>query len=169
MKTAIYARVSTDRQDTGNQTLILQDWLKSRGWELAAVYEEQESAWKAGHQRVLSRLINDARLGKFKQVVVWALDRLSREGITGISSVWNRLGEYHVRLISHEEQWTESPNEVTPLLLAIFGWIANMESKRRSERTKAGLLNARHGGKVLGRPKGSKDRKKRNRRQRITL
>jgi len=36
-----------------------------------------------------------------------------------------------------------------------------MESKRRSERTKAGLDRARREGKQLGRPQGSKDRKKR--------
>jgi len=36
-----------------------------------------------------------------------------------------------------------------------------MESKRRSERTKAGLERAKREGKKLGRPEGSKDKKKR--------
>jgi DNA invertase Pin-like site-specific DNA recombinase len=38
-----------------------------------------------------------------------------------------------------------------------------MESKRRSERTKAGLQRAISQGKTLGRPKGAKDKKKRRR------
>lgn len=49
------------------------------------------------------------------------------------------------------------------LLLAIAGWVAKMESSRRSERTKAGLARALTQGKKLGRPSGSKDDKKRNR------
>ena len=47
------------------------------------------------------------------------------------------------------------------LLLAIAGWVARMESNRRSERTKAGLARAVAQGKGLGRPPGSKDKKKR--------
>ena len=42
-----------------------------------------------------------------------------------------------------------------------------MESQRRSERTKAGLARAKAQGKRLGRPPGSKDRRKRRRRQRL--
>jgi len=36
-----------------------------------------------------------------------------------------------------------------------------MESQRRSERTKAGMARAKAQGKVLGRPKGAKDRRRR--------
>jgi len=42
-----------------------------------------------------------------------------------------------------------------------------MESQRRSERTKAGLARVRAQGKHLGRPSGSKDKRKRRRRQRL--
>ena len=41
------------------------------------------------------------------------------------------------------------------------GRSARMESQHRSERTKAGLAKIRAQGKKLGRPKGSKDKKKR--------
>ena len=50
------------------------------------------------------------------------------------------------------------------LLLAIAGRVARMESNRRSERTKAGLQRAISQGKRLGRPPGSKDKKRRSRR-----
>ncbi|MBU2536467.1 MAG: hypothetical protein KKD83_09940 [Chloroflexi bacterium] len=43
-----------------------------------------------------------------------------------------------------------------------------MESQRRSERTKAGLARVKAQGKCLGRPPGSKDKRKRRRRQRFT-
>jgi DNA invertase Pin-like site-specific DNA recombinase len=50
------------------------------------------------------------------------------------------------------------------LLLSIVAWVARMESNRRSERTKAGLARAVAEGKRLGRPTGSRDKKKRSRR-----
>jgi DNA invertase Pin-like site-specific DNA recombinase len=42
---------------------------------------------------------------------------------------------------------------VRPLLIAIFGWIAEQERTRLIERTKAGLEWARREGKRLGRPR----------------
>jgi len=50
------------------------------------------------------------------------------------------------------------------LLYALTGWVARMESQRISERTKAGLTRVKAQGKRLGRPPGSKDKRKRKRR-----
>lgn len=164
MQVTIYARVSTGSQDTQNQVTVLRQWAKQRGYELVAVYKEEESAWKAGHQRQLARLLQDARRGKFAIVLVWALDRLSREGALAILSLVHRLAAYRVKVISYQESWTEAPGELGELLYALTGWVARMESQRRSERTKAGLARAIAQGKRLGRPKGSKDKKKRKKR-----
>ena len=49
--------------------------------------------------------------------------------------------------------------------MAICGWVASEESKRRSERTKAGLERLKREGKVLGRPAGSVDKRKRQKRR----
>ena len=72
VKSCIYSRVSTSEQDTQNQTMVLTDWAKQRGFEIAKVYEEEELAWKTGHQRALAQLLNDARRGKFTVVLVWS-------------------------------------------------------------------------------------------------
>jgi len=61
--------------------------------------------------------------------------------------------------------WTEAPGDLTELLYALTGWVARMENQRRSERTKAGLARVKAQGKQLGRPPGSKGRRKRKRRQ----
>jgi DNA invertase Pin-like site-specific DNA recombinase len=53
------------------------------------------------------------------------------------------------------------PGEIGEILYAIAGWVARMESQRRSERTKAGLARVKVQGKSLGRPQGAKDKKKR--------
>lgn len=165
MKAGIYSRVSGAEQNTQNQTMVLTDWASQRGFDVVRVYEEKESAWKAGHQRQLSQLKADAARHRFDVVLVWALDRLSREGALAILSLVHTLKAYGVRIISYQEGWTEAPGELAEVLYSIAGWVARMESQRRSERTKAGLARIKAQGKRLGRPLGSKDKRKRRRRQ----
>ncbi|MFC2042026.1 recombinase family protein [Chloroflexota bacterium] len=161
----IYSRISTQDQNTANQVDVLSGWAKQRGFTLTEIYQEQESAWKNGHQRELSHLLDDARKRKFDTVLVWALDRLSREGPLAILTLVNRLKTCGVKVISYQESWTEAPGELGELLYALSGWVARMESQRRSERTKAGLARVVSQGKRLGRPSGSKDKRKRRKRR----
>jgi len=167
MKVALYLRVSTTEQDIVNQLPALEDYAKRRGFEIVQTYSENGTAWKAGHQTELARLFEDARRGKFQVVLVWALDRLSREGPLAILSLVDKLKKYNVRIISYQESWTEAPGELSDILYAITGWVARMESQRRSERTKAGLERARLEGKPIG--KRGPDKKKRKRRAIKTL
>jgi len=81
-----------------------------------------------------------------------------------ILTLVNRLKICGVRVLSYQESWTEAPGELGELLFAIAGWVTRMESQRRSERTKAGLVRLVAQGKKLGRPKGSKDKRKRKKR-----
>lgn len=99
MKICIYSRVSTGDQDPTNQSAVLTEWAGQRGFDIVKVYEEQESAWKAGHQRELANLLDDARKRKFDAVLVWALDRLSREGPLAILSLVNRLKICGVKVV----------------------------------------------------------------------
>jgi len=63
----------------------------------------------------------------------------------------SKISRHGVKVLSYQESWTEAPGELGELLFAIAGWVARMESQRRSERTKAGLERARLKGKKLGR------------------
>lgn len=162
-KVAIYSRVSTGEQETANQTAILHEWAMRRGFDHYAIYSEEESAWKAGHQHELARLIEDARKHRFDIVLVWALDRLTREGPLAILKLIDTLKRHGVRVFSYQESWTEAPGELGELLYALVGWVARMESQRRSERTKAGMARrARELGRQL--PVRGKDKRKRSRR-----
>jgi len=163
MKCCIYCRVSTSEQELQNQLTVLTEWAEQRGFQVVQVYQEEESAWRAGHQRELARLVGDARKRKFRVVLVWALDRISREGSAAILGIVSKLSRSGVKVLSYQESWTEAPGELGELLFAIAGWVARMESQRRSERTKAGLARARAQGRRLGRPPGSKDKRKRRR------
>lgn len=163
LRAAVWLRVSTGEQHAANQLPDLQAWAARRGWEAVKVYEVQESAWRGAHQKALSEVYQDARLGRFDVLLVWALDRLSREGIAATLEIIQRLGRHQVRVLSLQESWTEVEGPMQELLLSIVAWVARMESNRRSERTKAGLARAVAEGKKLGRPPGAKDTKKRKR------
>jgi len=169
VKAALYLRVSSTDQKTDNQLPVLEAWAKQRDFKVVAIYSENESAWRNGHQAELKRLLEDARKYKFDLVLVWALDRLSREGSAAILNLVNALKRYNVRVISYQESWTEAPGEIGEILYAIAGWVARMESQRRSERTKAGLARIKAQGKRLGRPPGSTDKRKRRRRPKFNV
>jgi putative DNA-invertase from lambdoid prophage Rac len=163
MKCVIYARVSTEEQHTENQIRELKEFIGQRGWEIVEVYAENETAWKAGHQREWARLKQDALNRKFEIVVVWALDRVTRQGVGYLFQQIKALKDYNVKLVSMKEAWLETLTDLTEVFIALIAFIASYESKRRSERTKAGMDRARAGGKHIGRPVGSKDGKKRRR------
>ena len=66
------------------------------------------------------------------------------------------FSEFGCDVISYQEAFTETIStspEMRDIFLAVYGWVANMESKKISERTKAGMERARAGGKNVGRPK----------------
>jgi DNA invertase Pin-like site-specific DNA recombinase len=105
----IYSRVSTNKQDAVNQIKVLESWAQERGLEVIAVYTETEPAWRDGHQQEPARLVRHARKGRFRFVLVWALDRLSRLGSLSILSLIHRLATYGVKALSHQGSWTEGP------------------------------------------------------------
>jgi putative DNA-invertase from lambdoid prophage Rac len=155
-KAAIWARVSTDRQETDNQLRILREMAARRGLEVAKVYTIEASAWTGRHRQQLTQAINEGRAGEFSVLLLWALDRLSREGPLEMLKAVDSFGKAGVRVISYEEPWTEVSNEMLDLLLAITGWVARQESRRKSERVKIGMERARAEGKHMGRPARSR-------------
>jgi len=171
MKAACYLRVSTGQQDVSNQLPPIRAWCESRGYELVEIYQENESAWKAGHQHELRRLLNDVRGGrrKFDCLVIWALDRLCRQGIGAVLQLISSFETYGCHVISIQESWTQDTGPMRELFIAIAAWAGKFESDRRSERTKAGLARAVAGGRQLGRPVGKKDGKKRRKKRPVVF
>lgn len=148
---ALYARVSTEHQTTANQLDDLQRLAVARGWT-PVLYEEKESAAK--RRPVLDRLMDEARRGKVRAVVVWALDRLDRNMLACLARVveLDRLG---VTVVSVREPWLDTSGPTRSLLVAVFGWVAEQERARLIERTRAGLDRARREGRHIGRPRAS--------------
>ena len=168
MKAALYLRVSTTEQNVDNQLPALEAYAESRGWQIVETYRENESAWRAGHQRELARLLADIRGGKRKYdvLLIWALDRLSRQGIGPLLQLINSFEVYGCHVVSVNESWTHpDAGPMREMFIAMSAWAAKFESDRRSERTKAGLARAIANGKKLGRPAGKKDSKPRRKKR----
>lgn len=153
MKIAMYVRVSTNdgRQTVDNQTLPLREWAGRLGGAIVKEYIDEASGSK-GDRKALSQLLEDAHRREFDVVLIWALDRLSREGIARMTVYLERLKGCGVRVLSHQEPWLDTAGPVADLLIAIFGWVAQQERSRIRERVLAGLKIARAKGKRLGRP-----------------
>jgi len=160
---AIYARVSTEEQTTDNQVPVLKEAAARRGWEVADIYTEEASAWRAGHQLELKNLLMRASYHEYDILLVWALDRLTREGIGSIMHLFSTFRTYGVQVISYQEPWLEQAGPMADLLTAVAGWAAEFESARRSERIKAAFARKRARGEPVGRQPGAKDKSPRKR------
>jgi DNA invertase Pin-like site-specific DNA recombinase len=152
MKIAIYARVSTDKQDTENQLAQLRQFAPTQGWQVVQEYIDIESGSKSDRPE-FQRMFRDASKRKFDLVLFWALDRLSREGVLATLQHLNRLESYGVGFRSFTEPYFDSCGVFKDAVIAIMATLAKQERVKRSERTKAGLAIARARGKTLGRPK----------------
>lgn len=166
-KVALYVRVSKndESQDPQNQLNPLRDYAKALGGEIVCEYVDLASGGNGDRQNFI-QMLEDADKRKFDLVLIWALDRLSREGISNTLGYLERLKRSGIALKSLQESWLDTRDEgLGQLLLAIFSWVAQQERRRIVERTKAGLERARKQGKTLGRPKGSKDKNSKGRRK----
>lgn len=151
MKIAIYARVSTDKQDTENQLAQLREFATKQGWQITREYTDYESGSKSDRIE-FRQMFEDASRRKFDLVLFWALDRLSREGVLETLQHLNRLTSYGVGFRSYTEQFFDSCGVFKDAIIAIMATLAKQERVKRSERTKAGLARVKAAGKALGRP-----------------
>jgi DNA invertase Pin-like site-specific DNA recombinase len=93
---------------------------------------------------------------EFDLLLVWSLDRFSREGMAATIGHLQRLASHGVGFRSFTEEHLSTENElVRNILLATLASLAKLEREKISQRTKAGLERARANGMVLGRPKFS--------------
>jgi DNA invertase Pin-like site-specific DNA recombinase len=76
-------------------------------------------------------------------LLVWALDRVSREGIGRMVGYIEQLRAAGIRVLSHQESWLDTGGPVGELVLAIFAWVAKQERERIGERVRAGQTRAR--------------------------
>ncbi len=158
---ALWERVSDAHQDTGAQHHALAQEAERRGLTVARVFDVTASGFHGQQEHQLTELVAGLRRGEYGVVICWAIDRLTRQGISETLQAVHRITDAGGTLISLQEPWVETSGELRDLLLSIVGWVANFESKRRSERIKSGLARRKAAGLPVGRVTGAKDRKPR--------
>jgi DNA invertase Pin-like site-specific DNA recombinase len=163
MKVAIYARVSLDEkdknsrqfQDPENQLVQLRDFCKAMQYEIVEEYVDKMSGANPARP-AFRKMLNDALLRRFQGIIVWKLDRFSREGIIPTMSYIKQLKDRGAWVKSMTESWLDTGQEgITDMVLAIMSWASAEERKKISERTKAGIERK----KALGKWKGGRPKK----------
>ena len=150
-RVALYARVSTsDRdQDPETQLIALRDFVNANGIEVHREYGDRAPANDLVHRTAWRELLDDAATKRFKNVVVFKLDRAFRsvKHMHDTLSAWEMAG---VGFQSMRENF-ETTTAVGRLMLNILGSLAEFELELIRERVKAGMDRARRQGKRIGR------------------
>jgi putative DNA-invertase from lambdoid prophage Rac len=169
-KAAVWLRVSTGHQDVGNQVPDVERFTAHHGYDVTATYTTSDSAYKNGggkdYKAALQQALDDAHAGKFRVLVVWALDRIVRDEESGAEAALRIIRQFRqrgVQVVSVRESWLNGSPEVQDVLVAFAGWMAQMESRRKSERIRAGLARRAAEGKPVGRQPGAADKRPRKR------
>jgi putative DNA-invertase from lambdoid prophage Rac len=150
---AIYVRVSTDQQDSAHQLPDCQRLAAARGWQVVEVYSDDGVSGAAQRRPALERMLADAHAGRFKVVITWAMDRLSRRGIAEVAGLVAKLDAAGVALVSVREPWADTTGPVRDLLVAVMGWVAQQERARLLERLAAARARLEKEGRSWGRPR----------------
>lgn len=164
---ALYLRVSTEDQDLKGQERDLRDEAKRRGWPVLSVYAEKVTGTGKVERKEYDRLLSEASAAgrPWNHLLVWALDRFSREAtFTRATQAVLDLEKLGVRFHSLKESSLDTPEDGVAnlgrdVLLALLPVIASFESKRRSERVRVAMREIKQGrrktrsGKPPGRPR----------------
>ena len=153
MRVAILVRTSTRKQEGGLKTQVrtcrafiksLQEQRKL-DVENVRIYKEEGVSGRSERRQVLDELLKDAAMKRFRALVVFRLDRLSRRQslvVGDVLDVVKRLHGYGVRVYSASESWWDPEDSpVAPVILAVMGWAAAMESRAIADRVSAGIAD----------------------------
>lgn len=148
MKVGLYARVSTDKQDTDNQMIRLREIAQNRGYEVFDEYVDIASGRNANRPN-LDRMMKDAKQHRFDKIIAVKLDRIARS-VTNLNNLMNDLYAWNVG-IEFIDQPIDTTTPAGKMILTILGAMAEFERELIVERTNDGLKRARKEGKTLGR------------------
>jgi DNA invertase Pin-like site-specific DNA recombinase len=160
---ALYARVSMEETDSDskryqepeNQLVPLRQWVQAQGWQVYQEYVDRASGADP-NRKAFNAMLADAMQRKFGSILVWRVDRFSRERMSTVLARVQKLQDRGVAVKSLTESWfdTSKDNPIAEVVLAIMAWAAAEERRKISERTKAGIQRLRNIGQWKGgRPK----------------
>ena len=157
-KVAVYARVSTGKQDDSldEQIRLIKEYCKRSDFEIYKVYSETASGAKEDRKE-FNGLMHEVemRTNSFDAIVVLKLDRFSRSLQSLVNSI-AFLKDRKVDFISIQDN-IETTTPAGKLMFHIFGALAEFERGLIRERTKIGIERAKREGILCNRPKKAID------------
>jgi len=155
----LYARTSMSDQNTETQLMALRDYCSRMNYQITSEYVDNGFSGKDDKRPQFERLLGDVRANKVDCVIVYKLDRIGRS-LKHLLNLFEEFKNLGVEFIS----LTQNINTNTPegkMFWQMLGVFAEYERELIVARTNAGLQRALRQGKTLGRPFGSKDKKRR--------
>ncbi len=159
MKVAIYVRVSTNEQTTLNQELELKDYCDRNNYEIFKIYKDEGVSGVKTTRPELDNMLQDMRKKLFESIIVWKFDRLGRS-TAHLLQVLEEMRNKNITLIATSQN-IDTSTTMGKFFFTILSGFAEMEREMIRERILLGLDRRKKQGKSLGRPKGSKDKKRR--------
>lgn len=156
MKTIGYIRVSTDDQDLSKQKHLLLEYAQQHKFVIDEFIEVEVSSRKDQRERRITELLS--KLSGGDHLIVAELSRLGRNMLETLNIV-TTLSDKGIQIIFVRQPELSTSGMHGKLLLAIYSYIAETEREFISIRTKQGLAAAKANGQLLGRPKGSRNKK----------
>ena len=155
-KWALYMRVSKTDMHNSTQRVLLEKYAKERGL-IYDMFEEKESTRKT--RPVKAEMINRIRAGEYEGVIITKLDRFARSFSELILEIeeFIRKGKAFISLNDN----LDFSSAVGVLNFQILASFSQFETSLISQRTRESLERLRSQGVRLGRPPGSRDKKKR--------
>jgi len=155
-KAAIYARVSTDEQNTDNQVALCREYCNRVGVDVFSVYADDGYSGAKASRPAFDELLRDMRALKFDAIVVVKMDRIGRS-LHHLLSLFDELNKKKITFIAVTQN-IDTSTAAGQLQIQIMGAFAEYERNIIRERTKEGLVGKVNVGK---RGKDRKPRKKR--------
>ena len=159
-----YVRVSTEQQNTSNQTHEISVFAEKHGLKIDKWIEETISSTKPLSERKLGNLIK--RLRKNDILIATELSRLGRN-LLEVMGILQKCLERDCQIWTLKENYRLGADIQSKVLAFAFSLANEIERQLISDRTRESLKRVRAEGKHIGRPRGSTYRKLSNKHHKI--
>ena len=150
MRAALYARVSTDKQDETLQIPKLEEYARIHQLNVVGVYQD-ECSGTTDNRPGWQSLLQDCKEGKIDCIVAVKLDRIMRS-VINLENTMIILKKYHVTLITMDFGELNTDDPVSAMFTRMLSIFAQFERDMISKRTIDALAAKKAKGVRLGRP-----------------
>ena len=151
-----YLRCSTDKQTVENQRFEIGKFASDNKISVNKWIEETISASKDIDKRKLGKLLK--RLKKGDVLIASELSRLGRN-LLQVMSILHHCMNIECQVWTIKDNYRLGADIQSKVLAFAFGLSAEIEKNLVSQRTKEALARLKAEGKILGRPKGCKNKR----------